>query len=376
MLADVYRRAAEETLGWHRIWEATGSGQQKKKASQRSRVTSETAFLQPYQTSFTYPVAPIGFYSYEYINPRVVQPVTVSGHPVPVEANLGLVIFAAHWNKAPETSGILSLRRPDDSVVYPNDPDVVGHRVYGSSSGHEQYIIRYPQAGTWNVSVHGLYGDDAEYLAIAEVRSNAELLLLSPTAINFGTCAGIPVRVAMVDHEPIRNASIVAEITKSDGSAEVLILYDDGLHDDGQANDGIYGNVYSPCQLQTAALQFAKQTSTYQIRIEARGTSNLGQAVSRSTTKSFVSTSFKYQVKPYSFNPYLLESDSIEPHVIVYDPEPFVKLPPISGGTYGDMYGSTYGGMHGGIYGGLGAFGGYVGYGYGSAFMLRNFESL
>jgi hypothetical protein len=44
---------------------------------------------------------------------------------------------------------------------------------------------------------------------------------------------------------PLSGASVVAEIKRPDNKVDKLALYDDGLHGDGNANDGIYANAYA-----------------------------------------------------------------------------------------------------------------------------------
>ncbi|MFW5443654.1 MAG: S8 family serine peptidase [Methylococcaceae bacterium] len=294
VLADVYRRVAEETLGWQRIWETSGRGLSFTTAKQLSQVAlSETAFQVPWQMPSLAPIAP----------KFVMNPISPKRNSVAIEPNLNQVVFAAHWTGGQNVNGILTLYRPDGSKVGHTDPDVAGHRVYGTSSGHEQYIIQNPQPGNWRIGIHSLYGENAEYIVMVEAKSEAKLLLLSPTALSAGACSQISVRAALVDHGPILNASLTTAITNTDGSKKNLILYDDGKHDDGEADDGLYGVVYNPCLTLTTGLGIVDQPRAFQIKVTAAGVSNLGQQVERTATKSFVTAPlrfFKFQ-KPLEF---------------------------------------------------------------------------
>lgn len=73
--------------------------------------------------------------------------------------------------------------------------------------------------------------------------------VLDPTVLSEGGTFkfGKPVRiVTFIDQPngPITNVKVNASIKHPNGSTDMLPLFDDGAHHDGQANDGIYANVY------------------------------------------------------------------------------------------------------------------------------------
>ena len=354
VLADVYRRAAEETLDWQRFWEVSGKGGSAinvvpkleiipklevvpltkstliNEVSQLPVVKSALSFNSTQLTQPALPVQPIvPVNPITPINPVLpidptfpitpvfpVKPSIIRNHTVSVEAGLGVVIFAAHWNQEPNSEGIMSLRRPDGTEVNSSDADVIGYRVYGSSSGHEQYILTNPQPGEWTVGIHSLSDTDAEYIVMAETRSDADLLLLSPKSLERGFCTPIPVRAAFVDHEPILGASVVAEIVNGDGSQVELTLYDDGLHDDGDANDGLYGNTYNPCSQTVVEKSVAYGSYTTQIKVEAEGIGSFGTSVERSVTSSYVRTPFLVDIIDQIYNPVLVDPKFVNPVLI------------------------------------------------------------
>ncbi len=293
VLADAYRRMAEETLGWQRFWEVSGKGGSPRVFIPKYRFKSlirpvlTTRLSQTDVASLSWsigPIQPIGP-----IGPVKPKPTIIRNHTVSVEGGLGVVIFAAHWNQKPSSQGIMALRRPDGSEVKSTDADVIGYRVYGDSSGHEQYVITNPESGTWRVGIHSLSDPDAEYFVVAETRSDAELILLSPTSLDDGFCTPVPVRAAFLDHQPIMGATVVAEIVKGDGLRIELVLYDDGEHEDGGANDGLYGNTYLPCSSrQIIGKSVMNGSYTSQIKVEAEGVSGFGSLVERSVSASFV----------------------------------------------------------------------------------------
>ncbi len=296
VLADAYRRVAEDTLGWQRFWEVSGKGGSPRVFIPKYRFRSLVKpvevmrFSQADMASLSWSVKPIQpIWPIGPIGPVKPKPTIIRNHTVTVEAGLGVVIFAAHWDMKPSSQGIMTLRRPDGTEVRSTDADVIGYRVYGDSSGHEQYVISNPAAGSWRVGIHSLSDPDAEYFVVAETRSDAELILLSPTSLDDGFCAPVPVRAAFVDHQPIMGATVVAEIVKGDGSRIELVLYDDGLHEDGDAYDGLYGNTYLPCSSRAIiGKSVTNGLYTNQITVEAEGVTSLGSLVERSVTASFV----------------------------------------------------------------------------------------
>ena len=362
VLADVYRRAAEETLGWQRFWEVSGKGGSAievvpklevvpltkstliNEVSQLPVVKSALSFNSTQLTQPVIPIQPIvPINPITPINPVLpidptlpitpvfpVKPSIIRNHTVSVEAGLGVVIFAAHWNQEPSSQGIMSLRRPDGTEVNSSDADVIGYRVYGSSSGHEQYILGNPQPGSWTVGIHSLSDTAAEYIVMAETRSDADLLLLSPTSLERGFCTPIPVRAAFVDHEPIVGASVVAEIVNGDGSRVELALYDDGLHDDGDANDGLYGNTYSPCSQSVVEKSVSYGSYTTQIKVEAEGIGSFGTSVERSVTSSYVRTPFLVDIIDQIYNPVLVDPKFVNP-VLIDQITKRIDLPKIIG---------------------------------------------
>ena len=109
-----------------------------------------------------------------------------------------------------------------------------------------------------------------------------------PPVVNNQANAGdtIPVVATLLD----RNGAIpgaqffslmgvILGIVEKPGGAEVIILFDDGMHDDGNADDGVYGGAY-------AHTSFG---GTYNVRLFAflNDPANPGQFISREWNGSF-----------------------------------------------------------------------------------------
>ena len=75
----------------------------------------------------------------------------------------------------------------------------------------------------------------------------------------------------------VSNASITATIQLPDGTTNSLTLFDDGWHNDGAPNDGVYA----------AVLTNVQQAGTYSIAYRATGTNAQGQALQRVATGTF-----------------------------------------------------------------------------------------
>ena len=76
---------------------------------------------------------------------------------------------------------------------------------------------------------------------------------------------------------PVVNASITATIQFPDDSNANLTLFDDGWHNDGAPNDGVYAAVLTNMQ----------QAGSYSIAYRATGTNGQGQALQRVATGGF-----------------------------------------------------------------------------------------
>jgi|GEM_PF-3337705 len=114
---------------------------------------------------------------------------------------------------------------------------------------HETCIIDKPQGGTWRITVLFVEtGKDNEYM----------LWVSAKTSVNFLLSIGTPAKDQIVQ-SPIHIIGFLSEQGKPLAGQKVmvnvfgpasfqggdqLVLYDDGMHDDGAANDGIYANHY------------------------------------------------------------------------------------------------------------------------------------
>jgi hypothetical protein len=130
------------------------------------------------------------------------------------------------------------LKRPDDSTVDPADPDVL---YYREDATHILWCIKEPEADTWKV---GLIARKSlvEYLVTASGPSDIGMRLLIDPDDQF-VYEEIEICALLTDNEPIPASSpawVWANVIDPAGVAHWMVLYDDGYHEDGGANDGVF----------------------------------------------------------------------------------------------------------------------------------------
>jgi uncharacterized protein YegL len=148
----------------------------------------------------------------------------------------------------------LKLTRPDQTVVNDTDPDVTMH-VKGASS--ELYRMKNPATGAWVVNITSATGAERYNL---QVHSSAYSgVFVSPSA-DKGTyylgerilartrVSAPPVGKGWGATGNVANVEVAATVSLNNTEQATLTLYDDGneLHGDGEANDGIYSNYFTP----------------------------------------------------------------------------------------------------------------------------------
>ena len=227
-LADAYKSAAELAGHMQRLWEARGT-----------------------------------------LNVEYPQTVT---YKVEVEKGLGEAIFSVNWDD-PYSLVKLSLKRPDGSTVDPGDPGVSRQ----TDDTHDQYRITTPQDGTWGVTLTYYGKSSVEYLAFLAAPSKTIMgfhIGLPPKERVVG--AEMPMLAWLADHKPIADAVVTVTIRLPNSEWEVIELFDDGKHGDGEEDDGVYANTY-----------VLPRTGLYQLKVRGEGKNNSGQHFVRHLTRGF-----------------------------------------------------------------------------------------
>ena len=122
---------------------------------------------------------------------------------------------------------------------------------YVEDEGVTIYRLTSPKAGTWQLKIEATntpeegtrftvqFGNNSIYMLTHNFSSGE---IISGTPITF--TANLTDAIG-----PVVNASVTAEIKDFNGlNSNNISLFDDGVHGDSQAGDGIYGNVYTGTQ--------------------------------------------------------------------------------------------------------------------------------
>jgi len=146
----------------------------------------------------------------------------------------------------------LTLKAPNgtliDRSVAENDPNITYYEDENVTI--EYYNIINPQSGIWKVNVTAANITGQENYTIITMLNTNITLSLELQKYQYGPSEPVQIKASLVyGNESINEASVSARIRKSDNTTETMTLYDDGLHNDNQTNDGVYGNTYTNTSL-------------------------------------------------------------------------------------------------------------------------------
>jgi len=195
----------------------------------------------------------------------------------------------------------VEIRRPDGSLV---QDGVAGARVFKGST----YVVAHVgtvASGSWQIRVRALRGATA-FLGIFSGwnRQGASLDVYfaeyhdDTTLLNkhglFLRGLPMPILATLTDSKgPIAGAVVSATVEHPDGTTLVLPLLDDGSHGDGNADDGIYGNLYTRTTVASETGQpddpgrTPPKRGSYNVRVQATGVDNLGDRFHRIRKAAF-----------------------------------------------------------------------------------------
>lgn len=162
---------------------------------------------------------------------------------IPID-NASLADFVLIWS---EGTLNLTLISPNGTLI---DPSYVNPSVtyYDDSQLTIQgYAIKDPVAGIWNVSVFGAnVSAQGEKYAISTYLDTSTILSLELSKNLFEPNEAFSIKANLTFcNQPVTGASLNVAIQRPDNLTESIALYDDGLHEDYQANDGLYGNLFT-----------------------------------------------------------------------------------------------------------------------------------
>ncbi len=200
-------------------------------------------------------------------------------HKFDVDESVDEIVFTLDWLPLTVEGMTLELWNPDGKQV----PEADWAQVFKDSASR-QYGGRLllPMPGTWSLVVKAQVSKDpVPYQVIVSGASSltVELLLPDRYGRRFTTGERIPIYAFLSSKAPIAGAQVKARITAPNGVETLLTLFDDGNHDDGAANDGLYANFYTRVT-QSAAVPPTgeeknpppKDEGSYRVLVTADGT--------------------------------------------------------------------------------------------------------
>ena len=143
-------------------------------------------------------------------------------------------------------------------------------------------MIANPTTGTWQAVLDGSSMSETGVSLLLKVFGDSTVSLLPQTIPPCNQGQDVVVSCALADLStnpaiPVVNAFITVTILLPDGTTNSLRLFDDGWHNDGAPNDGVYA----------AVLTNVQQAGSYSIAYRATGTNAQGQALQRVATGGF-----------------------------------------------------------------------------------------
>ncbi len=182
-------------------------------------------------------------------------------HKVYVDDTVGEVVFSLDWYSINEpdcdnsqvSNGCfgkdlqLKLVQPDGKIITSSD---IPYTFADVVSGHVGWRIEKPMEGEWTLIVNAdsfyvWYEIPYQVIVSGPSYLTAELLLADQTGIRYFTGDQVPIHAFVSSNKPLAGASVIAEVTGPDGQLTPVVLYDDGQHGDGEADDGFYAGLYT-----------------------------------------------------------------------------------------------------------------------------------
>jgi subtilisin-like proprotein convertase family protein len=181
-----------------------------------------------------------------------------------VDSTQGRVVFSLFWE---EGDLDFTLIQPDGKLIdssmakltqyfdyWTSDPI-----SYMSNSGRAKYYLLVPPTGTWTMRIFGKSAAATGSNYILQVTSMAatsiyridekeEYFSGDPITLSFGITDGVS-GTLLAGREYIHGVTMMVTIEDPAKNQYSLELYDDGLHGDGEPDDGVYANIFSDTSL-------------------------------------------------------------------------------------------------------------------------------
>jgi hypothetical protein len=230
----------------------------------------------------------------------IVQPGETDQKSVVVDSTVAEATFSISWSDSASAID-LTLEDPNGNVIGPTTSASNSDVDYVSGSTYAYYRIKSPTliTGVWKMMIAGGSIPRSRRQVMAPVNEEQYTAIVTGRAVGAGltlrayfdqpsysTNEAIKLSVTLSDEQLITDAQVVAIVgplvtvgpspqSQSSGDAPnpILVLYDDGLHGDGLANNGVYAN--------TLAGNNTANEGAYSFQVFATGTSNGGDVFAR-----------------------------------------------------------------------------------------------
>ncbi len=179
---------------------------------------------------------------------------------VSVDPTMGSVVFELSW---PVGDLDLTLVSPDGQIIDPGVAQTDPNISFTPDSNHEFYTIPAPQPGQWILRISGVAvsGPETEYNISVRTFSSMDVTF-STDKTEYRTGESIRISAFVEDAsltdplgaENVRGTTMQISVEDPNPQADPpsFMLFDDGLHEDGAANDGVYANTFSSTSLKGA----------------------------------------------------------------------------------------------------------------------------
>jgi hypothetical protein len=188
-----------------------------------------------------------------------------------VEGNVSEMIISLSWLPSLAFAGL-------------QDPDGIPVAPVMTDARHQVWRVSLPKKGVWKMTVRGTNQVDGAPGKLPPYFLHGQLKSLLTLNAFIGTPIperkqGNPIQILalLTDDKPLTGATVIATVTKPNNATTNVTLYDDGLHGDGGANDGVYGNNF----YQTG------YAGSYNVLVKASGVSPLKGPYTREALLSF-----------------------------------------------------------------------------------------
>lgn len=158
-------------------------------------------------------------------------------HEIPVDKGADILVVSAAWQEAMGGTHT-ELFDPD------GNPVPAALRRLSSEGTNEVWRVPDPKPGVYKMRLHEI---PQEYFMTASVRSEYELFtFVGQPQEDMVTGVEVPLVASFISNEgPVLDANVTATVLDPNGGSKLVKLWDDGNHDDGEANDGVYANSYT-----------------------------------------------------------------------------------------------------------------------------------